>query len=87
MAFSMQEVEMMFQGAMQSYIFNFAFESRNPGCMFDMKQWIDDLNAVSAEDELNIMNQANAEKLSAILYNLDNYAKPIEKDDHGLKLV
>ena len=84
----MQEIEMMFQSAIQSYIFNFAFESRNPGCMFDMKQWIDDLNdAVSPGDGLAIRNEASMEKLSGILYNLDNYAKPIEKDDHGLKLV
>lgn len=35
-AFSPQDIAMLFNGAMQNYLFRFAFESRNPGCEFDM---------------------------------------------------
>ena len=35
-AFSPQDIAMLLNGAMQNYLFRFAFESRNPGCEFDM---------------------------------------------------
>lgn len=38
MAFSAQDIEILLNGAMQNYIFKFAFESRNPGCEFDLEK-------------------------------------------------
>ena len=74
MAFSPQEIDMLFSGAMQSYIFKFAFESRNPGCEFDIDSWIKDLNQFGSND-LMIMSPEKQQKVQEILNDLDKYAK------------
>lgn len=74
MAFSPQEKEMLLQGAMSSYIFKFAFESRNPNCEFDVDSWMQDLDKFSSSD-LMIMNAEKQRELQDVLGNLDKYAK------------
>ena len=74
MAFSPQEVDMLRSGAMQTYIFKFAFESRNPGYEFDVDSWVEDLNKFGSND-LMIMNPEKQQKVQEILSNLDKYTK------------
>lgn len=74
MAFSPQEKEMLLQGAMSSYLFNFAFESRNPGCDFDVDSWMQDLDKFNSSD-LIIMNAEKQRQIQDVLGNLDKYAK------------
>lgn len=74
MAFSPQEKEMLLQGAMSSYLFKFAFESRNPGCDFDVDSWMQDLDKFNSND-LMIMNVEKQRQIQNILSNLDKYAK------------
>lgn len=74
MALSPQEKEMLLQGAMSSYIFKFAFESRNPNCDFDVNSWMQDLDKFSSND-LMIMNAERQRELQDVLGNLDKYAK------------
>ena len=73
MAFSPQEKEMLLQGAMSNYLFNFAFESRNPGCEFDIDSWMNDLDNFNSND-LMIMNADKQREIQNILGNLDQYA-------------
>ena len=73
MAFSPQEIDMLFSGAAQNYIFNFAFESRNPGCKFDMDSWIKDLNKLSLNN-LTVISKEKQLEIQRILENLDKYA-------------
>lgn len=74
MAFSPQEKEMLLQGAMSNYLFKFAFESRNPGCDFDVDSWMQDLDKFNSND-LMIMNAEKQRQIQDILGNLDKYAK------------
>lgn len=74
MAFSPQEIDMLLNGAMSTYIFNFAFESRNPGCEFDLQSWVEDLNKFSSND-LMIMSKDKQKEMQNVLSNLDKYAK------------
>lgn len=74
MAFSPQEKEMLLQEAMSNYLFKFAFESRNPGCDFDVDSWIQDLDKFNSND-LMIMNAEKQRQIQDILGNLDKYAK------------
>jgi hypothetical protein len=74
MAFSPQEKEMLLQGAMSSYLFKFAFESRNPGCEFDVDSWMKDLDKFNSND-LMIMNAEKQRQIQDVLGNLDKYAK------------
>ena len=74
MAFSPQEISMLLSGAMTTYVFNFAFESRNPGYEFDIQSLINDLNKFSPDD-LMIMSKDKQEEMQSILSNLDKYAK------------
>lgn len=74
MAFSPQEKEMLLQGAMSNYLFKFAFESRNPGCDFDVSSWMQDLDKFNSND-LMIMNAEKQRQIQDILGNLDKYAK------------
>jgi hypothetical protein len=74
MAFSPQEKEMLLQGAMSSYLFKFAFESRNPGCEFDVDSWMQDLDKFNSND-LMIMNAEKQRQIQDVLGNLDKYAK------------
>jgi len=74
MAFTPQEKEMLLQGAMSNYLFNFAFESRNPGCEFDIDSWMKDLDKFSSND-LMIMNAEKQREIQEVLGNLDKYAK------------
>lgn len=73
MAFSPQEKEMLLQGAMSNYLFNFAFEFRNPGCEFDINSWMNDLDNFNSND-LMIMNADKQREIQNILGNLDQYA-------------
>lgn len=73
MAFSHQDIDMLLSGAMNSYIFNFAFESRNPGCKFDIDSWVKDLNNIGSND-LMIMSPEKQKELQKILSDLDKYA-------------
>lgn len=74
MAFSPQEKEVLLQGAISNYLLNFAFESRNPGCEFDIDSWMNDLDKFSSND-LMIMNAEKQRQIQDILGNLDKYAK------------
>lgn len=74
MAFSAQEKEMLLQGAMSSYLFRFAFESRNPDCVFDVDSWMRDLDEFNSND-LMIMNAEKQREIQEVLGNLDKYAK------------
>lgn len=74
MAFHPQEIDMLFSGAMQNYLFKFAFESRNPGCEFDMESWLKDLNKFSS-NELTIMSKEKQKEMQSVLSDLDKYAK------------
>jgi hypothetical protein len=74
MAFSPQDIDMLLSGAMNNYIFKFAFESRNPGCEFDVDSWRKDLDKFSSND-LMIMNAEKQRQIQDILGNLDKYAK------------
>ena len=74
MAFSPQEKEVLLQGAISNYLLNFAFESRNPGCEFDIDSWMNDLDKFSSND-LMIMNAEKQRQIQDILGNLDRYAK------------
>ena len=74
MAFHPQEIDMLFSGAMQNYLFKFAFESRNPGCEFDMESWLKDLNKFSS-NELTIMSKKKKKEMQSVLNDLDKYAK------------
>lgn len=78
MAFSAQDIEILLNGAMQNYIFKFAFESRNPGCEFDLEKWIQDLNNFSSND-LMIMSPEKELQMGKILNDLDKYAKKKSK--------
>lgn len=68
---------------MNNYIFKFAFESRNPGCEFDVNSRIEDLNNIGSND-LMIMSPERQNELQNILNDLDKYAV---KKKSGLKLV
>ena len=74
MAFSPQEADMLLTGAMNNYLFKFAFESRNPGCEFDIQSWLNDLNKLSSND-LMIMNADKQQEIQSVLGDLDKYAK------------
>lgn len=74
MAFSPQEKEMLLQGAMSNYLFKFAFESRNPGCDFDVDSWMKDLDKFNSND-LMIMTAEKQREVAEVLGNLDKYAK------------
>lgn len=74
MAFSPQEKEVLLQGAISNYLFDFAFESRNPGCEFDIDSWMNDLDKFNSND-LMIMNAEKERQIQNILRNLDKYAK------------
>lgn len=74
MAFSAQEKEMLLQGAMSNYLFRFAFESRNPDCVFDVDSWMRDLDEFNSND-LMIMNAEKQREIQEVLGNLDKYAK------------
>ena len=74
MAFSAQEKEMLLQGAMSNYLFRFAFESRNPDCVFDVDSWMRDLDEFNSND-LMIMNVVKQREIQEVLGNLDKYAK------------
>lgn len=74
MAFSPQEKEILLQGAISNYLFHFAFESRNPGCDFDIDSWMNDLDKFNSND-LMIMNAEKQREIQDILGNLDKYAK------------
>ena len=74
MAFSAQEKEMLLQGAMSNYLFRFAFESRNPDCVFDVDSWMRDLDEFNSND-LMIMNVEKQREIQEVLGNLDKYAK------------
>ena len=74
MAFSSQEIDMLLNGATNNYLFNFAFESRNPGCEFDIQSWVEDLNKFSSDD-LMIMTPEKQKEIQSVLGNLDKYAK------------
>lgn len=74
MAFSPQEKEVLLQGAISNYLLNFAFESRNPGCEFDIDSWMNDLDKFNSND-LMIMNAEKQREIQDILGNLDKYAK------------
>lgn len=74
MAFSPQEKEILLQGAISNYLFDFAFESRNPGCEFDIDSWMNDLDKFNSND-LMIMNAEKERQIQNILRNLDKYAK------------
>ena len=74
MAFSPQEIDILLSRAMQSYIFKFAFESRNPGYEFDVDSWVKDLSQFGSND-LMIMNPEKQQKIQEILNDLDKYAK------------
>lgn len=78
MAFSAQDIEILLNGAMQNYIFKFAFESRNPGCEFDVEKWIQDLNNFNSND-LMIMSPEKELQMGKILNDLDKYAKKKSK--------
>ena len=78
MAFSAQDIEILLNGAMQNYIFKFAFESRNPGCEFDLEKWIQDLNSFNSND-LMIMSPEKELQMGKILNDLDKYAKKKSK--------
>ena len=56
------------------YLFKFAFESRNPGCEFDMESWLKDLNKFSS-NELTIMSKEKQKEMQSVLSDLDKYAK------------
>ena len=74
MAFSPQDIDMLLSGAMNNYIFKFAFESRNPGCDFDVDSWRKDLDKFSSND-LMIMTAEKQHEIAEVLGNLDKYAK------------
>ncbi len=74
MAFSPQEKEILLQGAISNYLFDFVFESRNPGCEFDIDSWMNDLDKFNSND-LMIMNAEKERQIQNILRNLDKYAK------------
>lgn len=74
MAFSAQDIDMLLSGAMNNYIFKFAFESRNPGCDFDVDSWRKDLDKFSSND-LMIMTAEKQHEIAEVLGNLDKYAK------------
>ena len=74
MAFSAQEIDTLLNGAISSYLFKFAFESRNPGCEFDIQAWVKDLNKFSSND-LMIMNADKQQEIQNVLGDLDKYAK------------
>lgn len=74
MAFHPQEIAALFSGSVQNYLFNFAFESRNPGYEFDMDAWVNDLNKFSSND-LTIMSPEKEREMQAVLDNLDKYKK------------
>lgn len=73
MAFTLQEKQVLLQGAISDYLLNFAFESRNPGCTFDIDSWMKDLDKFSSDD-LMIMNAEKQREIQEILGNLDRYA-------------
>ena len=76
MAFSPQEKEMLLQGALSNYIFNFAFESRNPGYTFDVDSWGKALDNFGSSNDLNIMTPAKQRELQGILGDLDRFKIP-----------
>lgn len=78
MAFSPQDIDALLGSAISNYIFNFAFESRNPGCKFDVDSWVNDLNKLNSDD-LMIMSPEKQKELENFLSNLDKYA--IKKDN------
>ena len=76
MALLQQERDMLLASAMQSYIFNFCFETRNPGYTFDPEAWTQALNDLTNNDNLVIMNDKFTAELVKLMNNLDNYKNP-----------
>lgn len=72
MALSTQEKTTLLQGAISNYLFKFAFESRNPGCDFDVTSWMQDLDKFNSSD---LMIAEKQHQLQDVLGNLDKYAK------------
>ncbi|MBO6243039.1 MAG: hypothetical protein J6O41_00485 [Clostridia bacterium] len=89
MPFSPQEKEMLLQGAISTYIFNFAYESRNPGCEFDVDSWMKALDEFSSND-LMIMTPDKQKQLKDVLGDLDKYSKKkesiLEKEENNKQL-
>lgn len=74
MAFSEQDLLMLLSSATQTYIFNYAFEQRNPGYKFDIQAWTEAVQKLGANG-LTVMNAATMEKLQDLMTNLDDFKK------------
>ena len=74
MAFSDQEISVFLTSAIQSYIFNYVFEQKNPGFEFDAEKWVEEIQKL-APNELTVMNAATVEKLQNLINDLDKFKK------------
>lgn len=74
MAFSEQDLSMLLSSATQTYIFNYAFEQKNPGYEFDIQTWTEAVQKLGANG-LTVMNAATMEKLQNLMTSLDDFKK------------
>lgn len=74
MAFSDQEISVFLTSAIQSYIFNYVFEQKNPGFEFDAERWVEEVQKL-APNGLTVMNAATVEKLQDLINDLDKFKK------------
>lgn len=74
MAFSEQDLSIFLSSATQTYIFNYAFEQRNPGYEFDIQAWTKAVQELGANG-LTVMNAATMEKLQNLMTSLDDFKK------------
>jgi len=74
LAFSDQEISVFLTSAIQSYIFNYVFEQKNPGFEFDAERWVEEIQKL-APNGLTVMNAATVEKLQNLINDLDNFKK------------
>ena len=74
MAFSEQDLLMLLSSATQTYIFNYAFEQKNPGYEFDIQAWTEAIQKLGTNG-LTIINATTMEKLQNLMTSLDDFKK------------
>lgn len=67
------------RAVISDYLFRFAFESRNPGCYFDLDSWMQDLDNFSPED-FSVVNSKKWQEILHLVTDIDKYAKKISKN-------
>lgn len=76
---SQVEQAKILQAVISDYLFRFAFESRNPGCYFDLDSWTRDLDNFTPED-FSVINSEKWQEILRLVSDVDKYAKKVSEN-------